>query len=70
MNPFQDAFISYGRADSLEFATWLNQRLMAAGFTVWFDYEDIPKAVPFQKQIDDGIVKADNFLCIVSPRST
>ncbi len=69
MNPFQDAFISYGRADSLEFATWLNQRLMAAGFTVWFDYEDIPKAVPFQKQIDDGIVKADNFLCIVSPRS-
>ncbi|NEQ44712.1 MAG: TIR domain-containing protein [Leptolyngbya sp. SIOISBB] len=69
MNPFQDAFISYGRADSLEFATWLNQRLMAEGFTVWFDYEDIPKAVPFQKQIDDGIVKADNFLCIVSPRS-
>jgi len=69
MNPLQDVFISYGRADSLAFATRLNKRLMAAGLTVWFDYDDIPEAVPYQKQIDDGIEKADNFIFLISPHS-
>lgn len=69
MNPFQDVFISYGRADSKQFAKHLNDRLVELGYTVWFDFEDIPLGVDYQKQIDDGIERADNFLFIISPHS-
>ena len=69
MNPFQDAFISYGRADSKQFAKSLNDLLVKRDYTVWFDFEDIPLGVDYQKQIDDGINKADNFLFIISPHS-
>jgi WD40 repeat protein len=69
MQDFQDIFISYGRRDSLEFASRLNRRLIDRGFTVWFDYDDIPLGVDYQKQIDDGIERADNVLFIISPHS-
>ena len=69
MNPFQDAFISYGRADSKQFAKKLNDRLAELGHTVWFDFNDIPLGVDYQKQIDDGIEKADNVLYLISPHS-
>ena len=69
MPTFQNAFISYGRADSKAFAAKLNDRLMAAGLTIWFDFEDIPLGVDYQKQIDDGIEKADNILFVISPHS-
>ncbi|MGK7890261.1 MAG: TIR domain-containing protein [Leptolyngbyaceae cyanobacterium] len=69
MNPLQDVFISYGRADSYHFAKRLNERLRAEGLEVWFDFDDIPLGVDYQKQIDDGIDKADNFLFIISPHS-
>ncbi|NEP00833.1 MAG: TIR domain-containing protein [Symploca sp. SIO2E9] len=64
-----DAFISYGRADSKAFATKLHQRLTELGLKVWFDQNDIPLAVDFQDQIDDGIQKTDNFLFIIAPHS-
>jgi len=66
---FQDLFISYGRRDSGAFAARLNRQLTDRGFTVWFDYEDIPLGVDYQKQIDDAIERADNFLFIISPHS-
>ena len=69
MNPLQDAFISYGRADSKQFAEQLNKRLTSLGYTVWFDFNDIPLGVDYQKQINDGIEKADNFLFLISPHS-
>ena len=69
MQGFQDAFISYGRADSKTFAAKLNKRLVDLGFIVWFDFEDIPLGVDYQKQIDDGIEKADNFLFLIAPHS-
>lgn len=69
MNPLQDIFISYGRADSYHFAKKLNDCLVAEGLTVWFDFDDIPLGVDYQKQIDDGIDKADNFLFVISPHS-
>ncbi|MBD2542331.1 MULTISPECIES: toll/interleukin-1 receptor domain-containing protein [Planktothricoides] len=69
MAEFYDAFISYGRADSQEFAIKLYNCLTNAGFNIWFDQHDIPLAVDFQNQIDDGIAKADNFLFIISPHS-
>ena len=69
MNPLQDAFISYGRTDSKQFAKHLRDRLVELGYTVWFDFEDIPLGVDYQKQIDDGIEKADNFLFLISPHA-
>lgn len=69
MNPWQDVFISYGRADSRDFASKLTQRLGEAGLKVWFDFEDIPLGVDYQKQIDDAIDKTDNFVFIISPHS-
>lgn len=69
MNGFQDVFISYGRADSKQFALKLHKALSDRNLTVWFDFEDIPLGVDFQNQIDDGIKKADNFLFIIAPHS-
>jgi transcriptional regulator with XRE-family HTH domain len=64
-----DAFISYGRSDSKAFAMKLNERLKAKGLNVWFDQEDIPLAVDYQQQINDGIEKAHNFIFIIAPHS-
>ena len=69
MDSFQDAFISYGRADSKSFATQLYQRLLEKGLKIWFDQNDIPLGVDFQNQIDEGIEKAHNFLFIIAPHS-
>ncbi|MGK7904707.1 MAG: TIR domain-containing protein [Hormoscilla sp.] len=69
MTEMFDAFISYGRADSKAFAIKLQARLSEQGFRVWFDFNDIPLAVDFQNQIDDGIEKSQNFLFIISPHS-
>jgi CHASE2 domain-containing sensor protein len=69
MNNFQDAFISYGRADSKAFATKLYDRLKEQKLDIWFDQNDIPLGVDFQKQIDDGIETSDNFLFIIAPHS-
>ena len=69
MNPLQDVFISYGRIDSKKFAQDLSNKLTQLGYVAWFDANDIPLGVDYQKQIDDGIGKADNFLYIISPRS-
>ncbi|MEL6332197.1 MAG: TIR domain-containing protein [Cyanobacteria bacterium J06626_26] len=70
MNSLQDIFISYGRTDSKQFAERLNDRLVAQGYSVWFDFEAIPQGVDYQKQINDGIEKADNFIFIISPHAT
>jgi hypothetical protein len=69
MTTFFDAFISYGRADSKAFAAKLQARLLEQGFKAWFDFNDIPLAVNFQNQIDEGIEKANNFLFIIAPHS-
>ncbi|MEB3231505.1 MAG: TIR domain-containing protein, partial [Leptolyngbyaceae bacterium] len=69
-NRFFDGFISYGRPDSLEFATRLHEALGAAGFNIWFDKMDIPPGVDFQAQIDDGIERSHNFIFLISPHST
>ncbi|MGQ4649062.1 TIR domain-containing protein [Lyngbya aestuarii] len=69
MTTFFDVFISYGRADSKAFATKLHQRLTALGLKVWFDQNDIPPAVDWQQQIDDGIERTHNFIFIVAPHA-
>jgi len=69
MKNFFDVFISYGRADSKALAIKLNQRLAAEGLNVWFDQEDIPLAVDYQEQINDGIERTHNFIFIIAPHS-
>ena len=66
---FFDVFISYGREDSKAFAIELNRQLTEQGLITWFDQEDIPLAVDYQKQINTGIEKAHNFIFIIAPRS-
>ncbi|MGH1396993.1 MAG: toll/interleukin-1 receptor domain-containing protein, partial [Trichormus sp.] len=69
MSKFFDAFISYGRADSKDFATKLQACLDEQGLNVWFDFNDIPLGVDFQNQINDGIEKAHHFIFIIAPHS-
>ncbi len=69
MQNFTDVFISYGRRESKVFATKLYNRLVADGYSVWFDQNDIPIGVDYQNQIDDGIEKAHNFIFIIAPHS-
>ena len=69
MNDFYTAFISYGRADSKALAVKLRNQLTELDYRVWFDVNDIPVGVDYQKQIDDGIEKAHNFLFIISPHA-
>lgn len=69
-NPnYKDIFISYGRAESKHFASQLYELLTQKGYKVWFDQNDIPLAVDFQDQIDEGIEKADNFIFVIAPHS-
>ena len=69
MSKIRDGFISYGRPDSKDFAAKLQSRLAEKGFEVWFDKNDIPLGVDYQKEIDDGIERASHFLFIISPHS-
>jgi hypothetical protein len=64
-----DIFISYGRKESKTFATRLHDRLLAMGYDVWFDQNDIPLAVDFQEQIDEGIRTTPNFVYIIAPHA-
>lgn len=69
MIDYKDVFISYGRAESKTFATKVHDQLVQKGYDVWFDQNDIPLAVDFQSQIDDGITKAHTFVFIISPHA-
>jgi WD40 repeat protein len=69
IDEFQNTFISYGRADSKAFVIQLYQRLTEQKLKVWFDQNDIPLAVDFQNQIDDGIQRSDNFVFVISPHA-
>lgn len=69
MAVFYDVFISYGRKESKAFAWKLHDRLCEEGYRVWFDQNDIPAAVDFQNQIDEGITKANNFVFVIAPHA-
>ncbi len=65
---FTSAFISYSRRN-LSFARKLYHRLETENWDTWFDQEDIPAAVDFQQEIEEGIRCTDNFIFIISPDS-
>jgi hypothetical protein len=64
-----DFFISYGRKHSSSLASKMNHSFIKEGKSVWMDKFCIPLGVDFQKSIEDGIAKSDNFVYIISPHS-
>ncbi len=64
-----DAFISYGRNNSKNFAHKLSNNLIDKGLKVWFDHNSVPLNVDFQEDIFGGIRRSNNFIYIISPHS-
>ncbi len=69
MSTLYDAFISYSRKDSKPFAIQLHDKFVEKDFDIWFDLNDMPPAIEFQKQINEAIENADNFIFIITPGS-
>ncbi|MEK8016451.1 MAG: TIR domain-containing protein, partial [Candidatus Parabeggiatoa sp.] len=65
---YKEAFISYGRRESLNFVARLHQQLKLAGYEIWFDKANIPDGDDYQQRINHGIESAHNFVCIMAPR--
>lgn len=61
-------FISYSRRNK-EFVQELHAALEATGREVWVDWENIPVAVDWWKEIQLGIELADTFVFVLSPDS-
>lgn len=64
----KDAFISYGRRESLGFVGRLYQSLKLRGYEIWFDKVNIPDGDDYAKRISHGIESAHNFILILAPR--
>ena len=63
-------FISYGRADALEFVRRLSADLKGrGGHDVWIDLESIEKGGMFEVRIERGIRRSDVFAAVMTPRS-
>ena len=69
MEQLLKAFISYARADGTPFATKLYQALVDRNFKIWFDQSDIPPAVNWRQQVNEGIERAENFLLVITPEA-
>ncbi len=63
-----NVFISYSRRNK-EFVQELHSALEATGREVWVDWENIPVAVDWWKEIQLGIELADTFVFVLSPDS-
>ena len=63
-----ELFISYSRKDK-EFVRKLHERLVAQKRDVWVDFEDIPLASDWRREIFQGIEAADSFVFVISPDS-
>ncbi|MEK7992084.1 MAG: TIR domain-containing protein [Thiotrichaceae bacterium] len=64
----KDAFVSYGRRESLGFVSKLHRKLRLAGHDVWFDKVNIPDGDDYAARINHGIETAHNFVYIMAPR--
>ena len=63
-----DVFVSYSREDC-DFVRELHTFLTGAGRDVWVDWEDIPAASEWERDISDSIDGAESFVCVVSTHS-
>lgn len=62
-------FISYGRKDSRELAINLRDDLMAVGYSVWLDLNEIPGGADWSQKIEDAIEQSHIMLALLSPAS-
>lgn len=62
------AFLSHSHHDR-EMAKRLHAALTEAEKDVWADWEDIPPASVFQRDLDDGVAGCDAFVFLISPDS-
>lgn len=62
-----DAFISYGRRESLHFSNSIANRLSEKGFNIFRDLNEIPLIVESEEYVMKNILNSDNFIYIVSP---
>ena len=65
---FKEAFISYGRRESLGFVGRLHQQLKLADYDVWFDKVNIPDGDDYVQRINHGIETAHNFIYVMASR--
>lgn len=63
-----DVFISYSRKNK-EFVEKLYDDLLNQGINVWIDWDNIPKASDWWREIQEGIELANKFLFVISPDS-
>ena len=63
-----DVFVSYSRHDG-GFVRELHAFLSAAGRDVWVDWEDIPAASEWERDINDSIDGAESIVFVVSTHS-
>lgn len=62
-------FISYGRADSRELAVRLRDDMLAVGFSVWLDLEEIPGGATWSVNIEEAIEHCDVTIALMSHAS-
>lgn len=62
-------FISYGRADSRELAIRLRDDLLAVGYNVWLDLNEIAGGADWGQNIEDAIEHCHIMLALLSPAS-
>ncbi|MCA9914787.1 MAG: toll/interleukin-1 receptor domain-containing protein, partial [Anaerolineae bacterium] len=65
---FSDVFISYSRKDK-PVAKKIADALLAEGYEIWADWEDIPLTVDWWNEIKAGIDAASTFAFLISPDS-
>ena len=63
-----DVFISYSRKDK-DFVRRLHDSITKANRESWVDWEDIPTAADWWREICNGIEAADTFIFVISPDS-
>ncbi|MFT4601602.1 MAG: hypothetical protein ACI857_001785 [Arenicella sp.] len=66
---FNDAFISFGRQESQRFTVNLVNRLNDKELDVFADLSDIPLIVENQDYVYMKILRADNFIYVISPNA-
>ncbi len=58
-------FLSYSRQE-LYFAEAVAQKLLDAGFDVWFDIQQLESGIDWKKAIDDGLANCDAMVLVAS----
>ena len=60
-------FISYGRKDARELAIRLRDDLMAVGYSVWLDLDEIPGGADWSQQMEKAIEHRHSMLALLWP---